>query len=116
MKKFKIHNKLKGLPFYIVSRTNREAYIFFSTEYHNLPKVNDNIIVPASEIEDRTVEKKDTIGTRIKKVFVPKNGPVYIGPGTETHTYFKSEYGSSYYDRSTDAYYVPEDKFKGKRR
>lgn len=56
MKKFKIHSKLKGLPYYAISRDDK-AYGFFKAEYHNLPEVNNCIIVPAKEVDERTVEE-----------------------------------------------------------
>ena len=56
MKKFKIFTKPKN-TYYVVSRSN-SAYGFFKSEYHKLPEVNDTIIIPAQEIEDRTVENE----------------------------------------------------------
>ena len=111
MKNFKIHSKLKGVPFYAISRSNK-AYDFFKTEYHNLPEVNGHIIVPGKEIEDRIVDKEETLPTRIKKRFASKDKVIYVGLGNEAHPYFKNEYGISYLDDETDGYYVPTETIK----
>ena len=60
MKNFKLYIKLKEQSFYAVSHAN-PAYGFFKSEFHNLPEVAGAIIVPANEMNDRTVEYKSIV-------------------------------------------------------
>lgn len=109
MKNFKLKNILSAKSVYLVSRSNNEAYSFFKNEYHNLPEVNDSIIVPKEEIEDRIVEKKISLGSRIKRSFTGSK-TIYIAPGTPLHSYISAEYKDYYMSDSTNGYYIEEPK------
>lgn len=56
MKKFKLHKLLDNKSCYLITRNSR-IYEFFDCEYHNLARINGNIIVPRNEIDERTVEQ-----------------------------------------------------------